>query len=79
MIQVLVESATLSGIGALIGIGIGVLGAGLVEKFSPLPASLSPMWMTVATVMGVGVGVAAGVYPANRAAKYDPVVALRAE
>jgi putative ABC transport system permease protein len=79
MIQVLVESATLSGVGALIGIGIGVLGAGLVEKFSPLPASISPLWMTVATLMGVGVGVGAGVYPANRAARFDPVVALRAE
>jgi putative ABC transport system permease protein len=79
MIQVLVESATLSGVGALIGIGIGLLGAGLVEKFSPLPAAISPMWMTVATLMGLGVGVGAGVYPANRAAKFDPVVALRAE
>ena len=79
MIQVLVESATLSGLGALIGIGIGVVGAGLVEKFSPLPASISPLWMALATLMGVGVGVGAGVYPANRAAKFDPVVALRAE
>jgi putative ABC transport system permease protein len=79
MIQVMVESATLSGVGALIGIGIGLLGAYLVDKFTPLPATISPMWMTIATVMGVAVGIGAGLYPANRAAKYDPVVALRYE
>ena len=68
MIQVLVESATLSAVGAMIGIGIGILGAALVEKFSPMPATISPVWLIVATVLGVGVGVGAGVYPAKRAA-----------
>ena len=77
--QVMVESATLSAVGALIGIAIGIGGAKLVEALSPLPAAISPFWMTIATVMGVSVGMIAGIYPANRAAKFDPVVALRYE
>jgi putative ABC transport system permease protein len=79
MIQIMVESATLSGVGAIIGIGIGLLGAYLVDKYTPLPATISPMWIAIATIMGVAVGVGAGLYPANRASKYDPVVALRYE
>ena len=77
--QVMVESATLSLVGAIIGISIGVGGAKLVEALSPLPAAISPFWITVATLMGVSVGMIAGIYPANRAAKFDPVVALRYE
>jgi putative ABC transport system permease protein len=75
----MVESATLSALGALIGISIGIGGAKLVEALSPLPAAISPFWITIATVMGVSVGMIAGIYPANRAAKFDPVVALRYE
>jgi putative ABC transport system permease protein len=77
--QVMVESATLSFVGALIGISIGVGGAKLVEAVSPLPAAISPFWIAIATLMGVSVGMIAGIYPANRAAKFDPVVALRYE
>jgi putative ABC transport system permease protein len=77
--QVMVESATLSLTGAAIGIAIGIGGAKLVEALSPLPAAISPFWIMVATLMGVSVGVIAGIYPANRAAKFDPVVALRYE
>ena len=78
-IQVLVESATLSLLGALIGIAIGTGGAKLVEALSPLPAAIAPVWMAVSVLMGTSVGVIAGIYPAAKAAKMDPVVALRAE
>jgi putative ABC transport system permease protein len=79
VMQVMVESATLSLVGAIIGISIGIGGAKLVEALSPLPAAISPFWIMVATIMGVSVGMIAGIYPANRAAKFDPVVALRYE
>jgi putative ABC transport system permease protein len=78
-VQVLVESAALSGMGATIGIGIGVALAQIVRAVSPLPAAIAPVWMILSVVMGVGVGVLAGIYPAARAARLDPVVALRAE
>jgi len=78
-LQVLVESATLSLLGAAVGIGLGNVLAQVVRALSPLPATLSPFWMGVAALMGVSVGVIAGLYPARKAARLDPVVALRAE
>ncbi|HSL71279.1 MAG TPA: ABC transporter permease [Longimicrobiales bacterium] len=79
MWQMLVESATLSGLGAAIGIGLGIILAQIVRAASPLPATISPFWVTIATVMGVTVGMIAGLYPASRASVMDPVVALRQE
>jgi putative ABC transport system permease protein len=79
LMQVLVESSTLSGSGALIGIGLGIGMAKIIQAVSPLPATVAPWSIAVATLMGLGVGVLAGLYPASRAARLDPVVALRAE
>jgi putative ABC transport system permease protein len=78
-LQVLVESAILSGMGAAIGIGVGSGLAQLVRAISPLPAAIAPMWMVLSVVLGLTVGIVAGLYPAARAAQLDPVVALRAE
>lgn len=77
--QFLVEAATLSTTGAVAGIVAGLLLARLVKAVSPLPMGVSPMSIVIGLVLGVGVGMIAGVYPASRAARLDPVVALRFE
>jgi len=77
--QFLVEAATLSTVGALIGIALGILGAKVIEMNTPLPAAVAPWSLVAATILGCGVGIISGVYPARRAAKLDPIDALRQE
>src|SRR6476659_794625 len=77
--QFVVEAATLSGAGALLDIGFGLLLAFVVKALTPLPAAVAPWSVLVGMALGVSVGIAAGVYPASRASRLDPIVALRAE
>ena len=79
MSQFLVESATLSTVGAALGVATGFAFAKLIAYFSPLPAAVE-LWSVVLGVgIGAGVGVIAGVYPASQASRLDPITALRAE
>ncbi len=77
--QFLVESATLSGVGAIIGVGIGIGLTWAVRSFTPLPAAVAPHWIGLGVALGLVVGIVAGVYPAVQASKLDPVEALRYE
>ncbi len=77
--QFVVEAATLSAAGAVMGIGFGILLAYAVKALTPLPAAVAPWSVAVGVILGVSVGLAAGVYPASRASRLDPIVALRAE
>ena len=79
MLQFLVEAATLSLFGAGLGIVLGLLIAWVTKTLSPLPASVAPWSIGFALVVGAGVGVTAGLYPASRAARLDPITALRQE
>jgi putative ABC transport system permease protein len=77
--QFVVESATLATVGAAFGVGTGIALAFLVRAVTPLPAAVAPWSIGVGVFVGMGVGMVAGVYPASRAARLDPIAALRAE
>ena len=77
--QFLAEAVTLSALGGALGIAGGVFLAYLVSWFSPLPVAIRWWSVLVALVVASSIGIAAGIYPARRAAMLDPVVALRAE
>jgi putative ABC transport system permease protein len=77
--QFLVESATLSTIGAMIGIALGIGAAKIIALKTPLPAAVAPWSLVAATLLGTVVGIVSGVYPARRASLLDPIEALRHE
>jgi putative ABC transport system permease protein len=77
--QFLSETVVLSFFGGLIGVLVGVVIALLIRITTPLPASIQPWSVAISLIVASSVGLFFGVYPATRAAKLDPIVALRQE
>ncbi len=79
LLQFLIEASTLGTVGSAIGVALGIALAQLLAAATPLPASVAPWSIVVGVALGAGVGIISGVYPANRASRLDPILALRQE
>jgi len=77
--QFLVEAATLSGIGGILGILVGISLALLIAKLLGFPFVLPFGWLVFSVVISAGIGLFFGIFPAQKAAKLDPILALRYE
>ncbi|MFM2294690.1 MAG: hypothetical protein RLZZ350_1103 [Verrucomicrobiota bacterium] len=79
LVQFLVEAVTLSAIGGLVGIALGIVSAKITGHFTGWPI-LTPMsWVGVASLSSAIVGIISGFYPAWKASQLDPIEALRYE
>jgi putative ABC transport system permease protein len=77
--QILTESVTLSTFGGVIGTGLGFAAAIIASKVTPLPASVQAWSVVLGIGITAAVGLFFGLYPATRAARLDPIEALRKE
>jgi len=79
LLQFLIEAVTLSSIGGLLGIGLGVGGAKLLTSIKQWATLVSPESVVIAFVFSAAVGIFFGFYPARKASRLDPIEALRYE
>lgn len=77
LLQFIIEAVIVSAAGGLVGTAVGVGGIMIVGALTPLNSAISPIAITFAVSISGGIGLFFGVVPARRAAKLDPIVALR--
>jgi putative ABC transport system permease protein len=79
LMQFLVETSVMSAMGGIIGVAFAWIVAILVDKLTSLPMSVPIPWVIAAVTVSAAIGIFFGVYPAMKAAKLDPIEALRTE
>ncbi|MEW5795703.1 MAG: ABC transporter permease [Candidatus Zixiibacteriota bacterium] len=79
ILQFLTEAMSLSGFGGVIGVIVGVILGLVLNNAFGFPTTLPFTWVVIGFVVSVSVGLASGVYPAVKAARLDPIEALRYE
>jgi putative ABC transport system permease protein len=79
LLQFLIEAVVLSALGGIVGIALGLAGAAGLSAWLKLPFLFQPGIVVIAVLFSAAVGVAFGYFPARRAARLDPIEALRHE
>ena len=77
--QFLIEAATLSVVGGVLGVGVALLVGVLLPHFTTIGIDITPLPIFIAVGVAAGVGLIFGVYPAGRASRLAPIVALRSQ
>ncbi|MDZ4835102.1 MAG: ABC transporter permease [Candidatus Melainabacteria bacterium] len=77
--QFVIEAVLISGCGGLLGICLGVSGSSFISNVADWPTVVTPSSIVLSAVVSVAIGLFFGIYPARKAAKLDPIVALRSE
>ena len=78
-LQFLIEASILAAIGGAIGVSMGYGLSLLVNTLTPIPSTTPIRWVLISLIVATSIGLISGVYPATKAARLDPVDALRAE
>ncbi len=79
LLQFLIESSLLASIGGALGLVLAYVIALLIRGTTPIPMTITLGYIILALVASGGIGLISGIYPAHRASKLDPIVALARE
>ena len=76
MLQFLIESAILTSLGGALGLGLAAGLAWLIGATTPIPMTITVGYIALALCVSGGIGMIAGIYPAWKASRLDPIVAM---
>jgi putative ABC transport system permease protein len=79
MLQILIESVMMAFAGGAVGVGIGAVLTRILTSVFEVTLRVTPTYVVLSVFVSAAVGIVSGYYPASKAAKLDPIVALRAE